>query len=536
MRKLFGLVFGVAALLPLPSLADDLTSYQGFGTQPNTYISNDQYLIHIDHDGSDITGQVWENGAWTTPEIIFTDSVGDFELEEGSGIYELHNGTLIMSGSGNLLSYSSDYGFQYFTNPIAVRDTVLNENSITFVSCNFDETNSASATLWDEVNGFGTTTSLPGSLCAEDLSYMTGQKNALIDYYTSNVYNAGSNYALLASGDLTGLGYIDENDDYDTQGNNPDIVMKKNGDVVFAYEDNLYGYAYNDQAWRQTITLDEGYSLAGFIAGGEYEYPLFQTENNKQIFAFAANADQTEYQVYRWTSAAGWQMEKTYSFASSTDLITTNLDKSKKNFDWAFWENAANELTVYRWNTAHAYETRTTRDLDCNAQCTFTLDVSKKGKIFFAWENAPEFYVAAWKPDTAIWEDASLIDTNDTAGSIVNTYVTTNKGQWIVEYLDGSTHYAKRWEPDTGWRATRQLEADATYFNPDNNKFYTVNLAADHSLTVSLFKLKNGTAFESSTVNEISSFESAVTFIFDDTIFLYYLTQDNERLLNDEAL
>lgn len=534
MKQILGLLFGLLVVTPLPGLAKNLTAYNGSGTATNVYISNDVYLIHLTANGSDITGAVWTGSGWSGAETIFTDSGEDFNLYYNYDLAELSNGTIVVRQDEDLVSYSEDYGFQHTTlvDSGTLDEMVVLDESVSFVYCTVDE--DPSAVSWSEATGLASAVTLAGGVCTDDLSYMTGQKDVLLDYYSGTAYDISNNYAVLDTIDLSGLDYAGEDDDYDSQGHDPHVYEQKNGDVVFAFDDSLYGYSYEAQTWQPIVTLSSGFELIGAGSDAneeEYDYPVQQSPNGKRLFAFASNAADTEFKIYRWKES-GWDLEKSYSFDGDAELILTTTDKSKKSLDWALWLPDNNTLNVYRWSKKYRYHTLTTRDLECDAQCTFTLDISKKGKVFFTWNNDPALSAGVWTSDTDTWEDTTLVaDSSNDDGVVLQSKV-TSLGQWIVEY-EGEKHSVKRWTPDTSWGATHNLTSEGSYYNDD--KLYLVGLDS-YVLTVRQFSFDDGSKTAIASIDNVSSFNATSSFIYNDGLFLYYATRDGERVMDKVAL
>ncbi len=525
MKKIFITLFTAILVSPLATSAAAISS-------DGITVTGDNYLINFSVADDSVFGQYWTGNGWSDEEEIF--AIPD-DYNNVSSTFTLTNGTYGRLLYGYLVTYSPTDGFnpeEFPTDFAHVSDTIVNDNSVTFIDCYNTFEDQAYGLTWNQVSGFGETTLLSNSQCGEDLSYFIGQKNVVLDFYSGNAYDPQNGFAVLDSIDLSEMPFPYNDNDFDSQGHGPQLAFKKNGDVAFIF-DTLFGYAYADKTWQPIVSMDDGFHVLQEEPGHfEDEFIVGQTGNNKNIFAFATNTEKTEYRFYRWTSATGWALDKTYTFDDSTDLILSNINNNQKKFYWAFWTNETNQLNIYRWTEDNYYELLTTRDLDCNAQCGFTLDVSKKGKVFFVWVNQPAAYAAAWKPDTEAWEDYTLVDTTGDA-SLSNTYVTP-KGQWVVEYFDNKKRYAIRWTPDSGWGMAQHIVADDTYFN--GNKYYLVDLASNHELTVSRWQWREATAKLITTINEISSLRNYKTFVCDDRLFLAYITQDNERLLDDIEL
>lgn len=74
--------------------------------------------------------------------------------------------------------------------------------------------------------------------------------------------------------------------------------------------------------------------------------------------------------------------------------------------------------------------------------------------------------------------------------------------------------------------------------DPHNvDKLYVVNLdTTTHVLSINRWKWSLGGTEAIESIEEISSFEDEVSFIYDSNIFLYCLTQDTERVLDEVVL
>ncbi len=512
-------------ILPLPALAT-VTMEVDPNSSGDLYFDNASYLIHIGKAGDDVQAQVWSDGSWSDAETLFVDEDGDFNFKGNSLAVELTDGTIVLIEDGDgIISYSETEGFQYFSDTNGtVSDAIVNNNSVTLINCdgNGDEDDStAFASTWTETDGVQEAVELPSSVCTDDLSYFAGKKNAVVDYYSGNVYDPSNSFATLASIDLSTLGYVDANDDWDAQGNNPDYAKKKNGDIAFAFQDNLYGYAYNDQTWRTLITLDDGFTVVGDDSQGDDDYSPLETENGKQLFAFAANEDETEYQIYRWTSADGWQLEKTYSFSESTELVRTSIDYSKSTLNWGFWLQDSSELSVYQWSESNGYEKIAEQTMDCT-NCNLTLDVSKKGKVYVAAVSATgdsTTTLEAWKPGTDTWQSTTL--PAGVSGNYLSTHVSAD-GRWIVVYqMNDSSYSAVRWTPDGGWGSRANLNAESVSFNDD--LLYFVTLDPTDSLIVSRYKWSSKTSETLTSIEDVTSFNDDDTiFTYDDYLFVFY--------------
>jgi hypothetical protein len=522
MKKVLGLLLGVCLLVPLPSLADDLEVYQDYHqSDAALYVSNDSSLIQITLDGSDVQGSVWSasDHEWSDAATIFTDAGEEFSIDESDflAIKELANGAIILSQGDDLISYSDTHGFQHFAQDTDVYDVVVHRNKVTLV--NYCVSGEHTAALWSETDGVGTTTTLDGSTCTRDLSYLVGAKAVLVDYYAGVAYRVNDNYEVIDSIDLSDLGYVDSNDDFDPQGNWPRMVTKKSGDLVFVFENHLYGYSYHDQVWQDVVTLPTGYVVNGDDMA-EYDYRLIQTEDRKHIYAFAENADQTEYMMYRWSSDSGWAIDATYSFTESTEVITTNIDKQQKKIHWGFWSPTdSSELVIYeRDNSGHSE--LASKTLDCN-NCNVTLDVSKKGKLFVVAHGGTgvtNTTLNVWRPSTGHWQTKTLPD--NLSGNYITTHVTA-KGQWMVIYQKNNSNYGVvRWTPDSGWGNLINLNATATYYNGDT--LYDATLDTDGTLSLNRYHWQTGSSSVITTIPSVESFYDDDSFIYDDYWFANY--------------
>jgi hypothetical protein len=526
-KTLLGLLAAVL-LTPWPSFASDLTVSYSHDEFPDVAVASDDVLINVGiNDEDQVYGRVWleSDNAWSSRETIFTDSIEPFDLEDIRDIVELNNGTIVLANGDDLVSYSTTNGFQHYTVPFLGFDMNTSKNKITFVDTCSDETAAPAVVTWTEADGFSAETTINDSFCTSEVHYYTSTKNTLLDYYYGIAYNRNHAYAVRDSVDLTGLNYVSENDDWDAQGNNPDFVTKKNGDVAFSFETSLYGYAYGDSAWRQVITLPDGFTVIG--DDSEYSYLPLQTGDNKQIFAFTANEDATEYQIYRWISTTGWQLEKTYNFDESAELVRANIDKSKSSLDWAFWFEDSNTLNVYQWTDDNGYSKRTDRTIACTGTCQIIMDVSKKDKVFIAavsnTDSDNKTAVLAWKPASDTWESDTL---PASSSNYITTHV-TNSGRWIVVRQEEDNSYSvKRWTPDNGWGSHIELGAEATYYNGD--QLYYVDLASNEDLTVNFYKWKTHEDQTVGTVSDVETFHDDDTCIYDDYLFIYYSGPQDE--------
>lgn len=518
MRSIILSALMLALFSPLPSRADDLT----IATSADLYVSNTTAAIKLGLSGDDVTGSVWSkaNNTWSEPTTIFTNAGEEFVLDESYfvAIKELKNGTIVLSQGDDLISYSPKKGFQHFSQSNNVYDVVTHGNSASLIDWCNDTDISRSLALWTEAEGIEPAVAVT-TTCTDDLSYFTGQKNVLIDYYNGVAYAVRDEYAILDTIDLTSLNYANANDDFDAQGNHPDFALKQNGDIVFAFENYLYGYAFHSQAWQPLTTIEPGFTVIG-AGQGEYDYSLLASGDQRKFFAFTANSDQTDYAVYRWTVGDGWILDQTYSFSSAAELIHPKLDKSPTNVEWAFWFDDTKEIELYRWSKRMGYIQRTDREIDCPGHCVFTFNVSRKNKLFLTWGNASldsTNYAAAWVPGTETWSDTTLATKNN----FRNTHITL-AGQWIVEYQkDNDKFAAKRWTPDQGWGQAADINAEDIYYNQD--ALYFTELT-DNTLTVQYYNWQTNSATTVTTIDSVSTIDDEATFIYDDYIFLVYTT------------
>ncbi len=539
MNKLFGLVLGLVLLAPLPSLADNLVVSQDSNDDTALYVSNDMALIRITSSGSDIQGSVWSASAdsWSTAVTIFTDSGPTFSIDTSrfTTIDELTNGTIILSQGDDLISYSVTYGFQHFAQSSDVYKVVPHADTATLIDYCSDSSAAHTAALWSEVSGVGLTFELTGSTCTQDLGYFAGSNDVLIDYYAGAAYDITSDYTVLDTIDLSGLGYTDEGDDFDAQGNNPDVAEKSNGDIVFAFEDNLYGYDYSDQAWRIMVTLGGSFSVMGDDSQGDTDYSPLQTENDKHIFAFAANNGKTQYRIYKWNSNTGWELKKTYSFLGTADLIRTNTNKKQNALYWGFWIDGSQTINVYRWNVASGYEKRTSRLVDCADSCDFTLDISRRSKVFVVATDATDMtdtVLMAWKPVLGVWEDSTLVAA-DISGYTA-THITA-EGRWIVVFQnDDDSYSAIRWTPDSGWSAIASLNAEGIYYNIDDLNYINVTVA--DRLEVKRYVWNTRSSLTVDFIDDVASFDDTASFVYDSHLFVLYTGIDDSNKSEAVAL
>lgn len=508
----------LALFSPMPSRAADLT----IATSSDLYVSNTTAAIKLGQSGDNVTGSVWSkaNNTWSKSTTIFTNTGDDFVLDERYfvAIKELKNGTIILSQGDDLISYSPTQGFQHFSQSNDVYEVVTHGNKASLIDrCNDTDT-SRSLALWTETEGIEPAVAV-STTCTDDLSYFTGQKNVLIDFYIGVAYDVTNQYAVLDTIDLTSLNYATASDDFDPQGNNPNAVLRRNGDITFAFENYLFGYAYHSQTWQPLNTIEPGFQVIGGDQG-EYDYSLLSTGDRKNIFAFTANNDQTDYEVYRWTTTDGWVVDETYSFSSTADLVRPTLDKSPTNVEWAFWFDDTNKIKLYRWSKSGGYTQRTDRTIDCPGHCVFTFDVSKKNKLFLTWGSSSldsTNYAAAWTPGTKTWVDTTLATQNN----FRNTHITL-AGQWIVEYQkDNAKFAAKRWTPDQGWGQAADINAEDIYYNHD--ALYFTELSGN-TLTAQYYNWKTNSPTTLTTIDNVSAIDDGATFIYDDYIFLAYKT------------
>lgn len=540
MPKLFFNVLFLSSVIVWPQLSNAAVSYtDGFGVMPNVYISNEDALVHIDHDGDQITGSVWLGNEWSDPENIFVDADGDFELAGNPDYHfqELRSNALVIQDDEKVITYSNSYGFQYM-DVSDYEDVVINQynNQLLLIQCGA----AVAVTPWTEAAGLGDEVTLEGAACAEDLSWFIAQRDALIDYYTGSAYDVGNNFALIDSIDLTGIGY---NDDFDAQGITPSMLTKKNGDIVFGFtsEDdysndsgNVFDDGYGsdiEYLWGYSTVTDSWQSLVNPGNSNITRGQLFQTPNSRQVFAIGSSEDSKMWRIYRWDSNTGWQLEATYDFDEAATFIQPMVSKKKKAFDWAFWFNSSDTAKFYRWKQADGYQKLTERSLECNDSCDYTMTVSKKGKVFLGWQDNPTLQGSVWVPATDSWEDKTLVETG--SGQLTDVHV-TSKGQFILQYFTGNTNRLRRWTPDGGWGSESTI-TNGIYF--DGNKLYlTDHTPSTDQLTVSHWQWSSNSSVAVETLADISKFEEDNSFIYDHLIFLSILTGDDERTVVDVEL
>ncbi len=540
--------FGIALLLPTTAFATqvDVSSYED-GVRPNSYVVTDQALLHIKRVDDLIKGRAWSKGGWSDWEDIVVINADD--VVGGFWTTTFVDGTVVMGfqtqdyNFTNIMTYTRDHGFQHQGQQLddfLVTDVMPypRRNAVTLTQCVGE--GPISALSWSLAAGFGEVTELNGSFCGEDLEYLIEQKQVIIDYYTGTVYDRLHNYAIVATTNFSKLDYADADDLYDSQGDNPQVFVRKNGDLALTFRRFLYGYSYQDEVWTQRLKLPKGFQL---VSDGHSDYSTAQSSSNERthVVAFAVNKDQTEYQLYRWTSKHGWQLEQSYEFDQLTRLIVPESVKRKDSVYWAFWTAAEDQLSVYRWTKARGYKKMVSRafELDCE-DCGWSssiildqivLSVSKKNKVFIAWYPSTALYATAWDPDTAIWQDQQLGDDTDQA-DFTNAYI-TDKGQWIVEFKKGDQGAVVRWTPDQGWGSARSANVDNSYFH--DNKYYFAKLASDGVLQVKRMKWKTG-AVRIKKIEGVSEFPNDRSFIYQNRLFLYYLIAGDQSALTATKL
>jgi len=531
------IIFGAVLLAPLPSLADELATHQNtYVDDSPLYASNSSVLIELSIDGSDIQGSVWsDTSGWSTPATIFTDNGTTFDIEDVE-VDELKNDTIVMSQGDDLITYSTDSGFEHFTQSSNVYRVIVSGNTASLIDyCDSGET-TRSVTPWTN-DGLGTTVELTGVTCTDDLAYFAGNRRVLIDYYSGIAYDVTDDYAVLDTIDLTGLGYVDEGDDFDSQGNSPDVARRHNGDIALAFEDQLYGFSYRDRAWRDIVTLTDGVIVPAENSA-EYGYDPLLSPNEKSVLAFVSDDldEATEYVVYRWTSPDGWIEDTTFSFTEPTTMFRSNLyddsnivsrhsvDKSLNTIDWVFWLHDSQTLQVYNWSSDDGYTLRTEHATTCDAECEFTVDISKRNKVFIVSSDptgGSSHTVLAWKPVADVWEETNLA-----RAGFVTTHV-NNYGNFVVAFQSKSSpnqYSAKRWTSTNGWGTKAVLGADDVYFN--NNHLYFTELNSSNELTTSSFRWRGRTSTVLDATSDVKLVDDS--FSYGDYLFLLYASTSDE--------
>lgn len=512
-----GLMFIVFVFWPHKGSA--LTYLAGSG-----YIYNDSYLIHIDQDGDNVTGQVWtKDGGWTDAEKIFSDEESFHTNEDYATLGEFSNGSLIIydRDSQQLVTYSDERGFQH-EDLNAYEDVIFGNNKLVVLTCQNETT--VQATTWTQSSGFGAPGNLSESGCGEVyMPSFTLHKNVLVEYMNGNAYDVGDGYTILDTIDLT-----EARIGIQTEDEVVGIEKKKNGDIVFNYGRGdeigvsdyqyLYAYLHDSATWQPFVAV---------LNTGDNSGTLYQTSDGKRQFAIGSNADSTQYFFYQWTSAGGWDLAKTYEFSESAELVMPDEIKNPSDFYWAFWFNSSDQLKVYRWTQENQYEKLTTRDLACTQNCLLGLEISMLGKVFVSWRNNPSLSASVWKPSTDIWEDVILVES---AGGSINDTHLTSRGQWIIQYSSGQKSLLKRWSPDGSWGNKHAASVDGTYFNGDKLYLVDLNKTTD-VLTVGKWNWSTGSTDLTDTIEEISSFNEG-NFIFSENLFLSYRTQDDEWVMD----
>lgn len=502
MKRIFITVCSLIVLLPVPGFAVSVI---------DGYVYSDKSLMMLQEIDGTVYGQAWSEDDWTELESIATPGVLDSNWIRTA--FELADGSLVATDGNFYISYSPNYGFSYSEADFVASDVIHNTSQETFINCSASGT-TAFAAAYDTADGLGEQVELVSSFCAGEVTYFTGSKQVVIDYYSGNAYDVSDNYSVIDSIDLSALNYVGEDDDYDSQGNDPVVFSDNNGDTVFGFNEYLYGYSSKDRTWRSLVQLDEGFSLIT-DADTEYDESIIQTNDEKNILAFAMNEEKTEYRVYRWTSNAGWVLVETFDFNSSTDLILPERNGALAKLYWAFWTDASNTVTVYRWSAADAFEIRTTKNVLCKGQCRFELEVSKKGKVFLGIDKGTTLFVSAWDPNTGNWQTKKLASGTDI--SLAQTLI-TSWGQWLVEFNKGSKRYAIRWTPDGGWGKSYGITASQTVFH--NDRYYLINIDTNNQLTVKRLNWKNGNKVELASIDGVDNLYEE--FSLSGQIFLYY--------------
>lgn len=525
MQKFVFVVCSMFFLLPVPSLA--VSVIDGFGEEEKQYVYNDESLIMLQEIDGTVYGQAWSEDDWTEVESIATTGVLD-----SNWIYtahELADGSLVATDGNFYISYSSDSGFNYSYSEadFVISAVVHNTSQETFINCS-DSGTMAFAAAYDIEDGLGEQVELANSFCAGEVTYFTGGKQVVIDYYSGNAYDVSDNYSTIDSIDLSALNYTDEDDDYDPQGNNPVVFSNNNGDAVFGFNEFLYGYSYKDRTWRPVVQLDEGFSLIT-NADTEYDESIIQTNDEKSILAFAMNEDGTEYRVYQWTSNAGWVLIETFEFDAATELILPERNNMLTKLHWAFWTDETNTVTVYRWSAVGGFDVRATKNVICNNQCRFELEISKKGKLFLNTNTGTTLFASAWKPNTAIWQNKKLI--SGASLSFAQTSI-TSWGQWLVEFNKGTKRYAIRWTPDGGWGKTYGIVANRAVFQ--NNRYYLTKVDSNNQLTFKRLNWKNGFKIELGSIEGVDTLSEQ--FFLGNEAFFYFEDTNGENVLQEIEL
>lgn len=537
--KQFYISLFISSAAVWPQLSSAAVSYtEGFGVMPNVYISNEDALVHIDHDGDQITGSVWLGNEWSDPENIFVDADGDFELAGNPDYHfqELRSNALVIQDDEKVITYSNSYGFQY-TDFSDYEDIVIEpfKSKLLLIQCG----ETVTATPWTESAGLGDEVTLEGAICGEDLSWFIAKHGVLIDSYTGNAYSIGLDFSLIDSIDLTGVGFTD---DLDAQGYVPSTLKHKQGDIVFGFSSEYEGsgtasvfedgYGSDiEYLWGFSVATNSWQPLINPAEDGMTYGQLFQTRNERHLFAIGSSTDQKNWQIYRWDRTTGWQLEQTYEFDEAATFIQSSESKRRNALDWAFWFNSSDTIQVYRWTLPDGYQQLTERSLSCNDACEFSMALSKKGKVFLSWKDNPTLTGAVWAPADASWEDKTLVEN----GSVFLTDVhVTRHGQFILQYSTGGTNRLRRWTPDGGWGSENTI-TNGTYF--DGDKLYlTDHTPSTDQLTVSHWQWSSNSSVTVETLADISKFEEDNSFIYDHLIFLSILTGDDERTVVDVEL
>lgn len=497
---------------------ENATVYSG-GTKPeNLYVSTAETLIHFNRsiDGTDLVAEVWDGTDWETEVVVVADSIAsDYNFSAGN-IFVLEDDTVVWLYDDLIVTYSDAGGFAHYTNPATTGTAVSMPTGVVFIDC--FETDDGTG---NQVGQIRVRTWQPGAEVSaektldscndQDALAWSASNDTLVDFVHGIAYDMANDYAVIDEIEgSTSLGQ-DDTEYY---------VAARNmgGNQVLATETALLSYDY-DSHWAEPVIFTD-----------EFVRQVYTTENQEEIIALVSNTDYTTYTLYAWSSTDGWVRIEQYDFDSATTILTPTTSKVTDELYYAFWENDTNTLSVNSFATVHAIGTVTVlteRTLLCNANCTFALDVSAKGKVFLTWKKSSALYASVWTPDEDVWEDKLLVKNG--VSSQINESQVGDGGDWFVNYQARKhVQFIMRWTPDGGWNKKQLVVSQQEFF--DGTSYYLTYLNT-YNDTLNVRKLKSSGKEMIETITDTYKFNPSNSFLFSDWLFLSTTTTDNEALL-----